>query len=215
MTVKHTLIALTALLLTTACSAQDAGPSAQHYTEGDQYVTIASPQRYSDKGKVEVVEVFSYGCIHCAHFAPYMDKLEKSLPKGVVVHYVPAIFSQAWVPYARAFFAAKELGVVKATHDEVFKAKFQYNYPLNSLGDLADFYARHGVDRKAFLRAAKSPATNHKLAADLRLTQRWGVMATPTIVVDGKYRSNHIESYDELVAMTRWLVERELKSKKH
>ena len=214
MTIKRTLVILGGLLLSTACSAQNANPAAP-YAEGNQYVTIASPQRYSDKGKVEVVEVFSYGCIHCAHFAPYMDKLEKSLPKGVVVHYVPAIFSQAWVPYARAFFAAKELGVVKTTHDKVFKAKFQYNYPLNTLGDLADFYARQGVDRKAFMRAATSSATNDKMKADLRLPQHWGVFATPTIVVDGKYRSNHIQSYDELVALTQWLVKRELKSKQH
>lgn len=209
---KRITFSLCLLLLTTACSAQD--NSKAPYTDGNQYVTIASPQRYSDKGKVEVVEVFSYGCIHCAHFAPYMDKLEKSLPEGVVVHYVPAVFSQAWEPYARAFYAAQELGVLKATHDEVFKAKFQYNYPINSLSDLADFYSRHGVKREAFLRAAKSAETDRRMAADTRLAQRWGVDATPTIVVDGKYRSNRIHSFDELVSLTRWLVKRELASKK-
>ncbi len=212
---KRTLAILGALLLTTACSAQDTGSAAPPYTNGDQYVTIASPQRYSDQGKVEVVEVFSYGCIHCAHFAPYMEKLVHSLPKGVAVRYIPADFSPAWEPYARAYYAAQELGVAKATHLAVFKAKFQLNYPMNSLDDLANFYARHGVDRKAFLRAAHSPETDRKLAADTRLIQRWGVDGTPTIVVDGKYRSNHIRSYDQLVAMTQWLVKRELQAKRH
>lgn len=215
MFLKRTFVVLGALLLATACSAQDTGAAAPPYTNGDQYATIASPQRYSKQGKVEVVEVFSYGCIHCAHFAPYMEKLVHSLPKGVVVHYIPADFSPAWEPYARAYYAAQELGVAKANHLAVFKAKFQLNYPMNSLDDLADFYARHGVDRKAFLRAARSPETDRKLAADTRLIQRWGVDGTPTIVVDGKYRSNHIRSYDQLVAMTQWLVKRELQSKRH
>jgi thiol:disulfide interchange protein DsbA len=144
-----------------------------------------------------------------------MDKLAKSLPKGVAVHYIPAAFSPAWEPFARAFYAARKLGVLKATHDELFKAKFTYNYPVNSLNDLADFYARHGVNRAAFLRAAKSPATTRQMAADQRLIRRWGVDATPTIVVDGKYRSHRIHSLGELVSLTQWLVKRELKRDKN
>src|SRR5699024_9929327 len=121
--------------------------------------------------------------------------------------------SPAWEPYARAFYAARELGVLKKTHDDVFKAKFQYNYPMNSLGDLSCFYARHGFDKHAFLQAAKSAKTDKQLVADTRLIQGWGVNATPTIVVDGKYRSNRIHSFDELVSLTKWLVQRELKAK--
>ncbi len=212
---KRTFLALGMLLLVPACSAQDSNPATPRYTDGDQYVTIASPQRYSSKGKVEVVEVFSYGCIHCAHFAPYMEKLAKSLPKGVTVHYVPADFSPAWEPFARAFYAAQEFGVVKATHLEVFKAKFQYNYPMNSLQDFAAFYARHGVDPKAFLKAARSPRVDRELAANARLVRRWGVMATPSIIVDGKYRVAHVRTYPQVIAVTRWLVQRELNASKH
>lgn len=208
---KRISILLCSVLLASACSARDADHTAPRYADGDAYVTLPNPQRYSDKGKVEVVEVFSYGCVHCSHFAPYMDKLEKSLPDGVVVHYIPANFSRAWEPYARAFYAARELGVVESTHDALFKDKFSNNYPLNSLSDLAGFYARHGVDRDAFLKAANSEKTTRQMDADTRLIQQWHVDATPTIVVNGKYLSHDIKSYDELVDLTRWLVDRELK----
>lgn len=215
MYLKRTLAAMAALLLTTACLAQDASPTKAPYTNGDQYVTITSPQRYSDQGKVEVVEVFSYGCIHCAHFAPYMEKLRKSLPEGVAVHLIPADFSQQWEPFARAFYAAKQLGVVKDTHLAAFQAKFDKDYPMNSLQDFADFYARHGVDREAFLQAANSAKTDQEMAANNRLIRQWRIMGTPSIVVNGKYRSAHIQSYEQLVAMTKWLVQRELKAGKH
>src|SRR5699024_4717681 len=172
MYLKRTLALLGALLLTTACSAQGAGQAEPPYTNGDQYVTISSPQRYSDQGKVEVVEVFSYGCIHCAHFAPDMEKLRKSLPEGVAVHLIPADFNQQWEPYARAFYAAQQLGVVESTHLAAFRAKFDKKYPMNSLQDYADFYARHGVDRDAFLKAAHSARTDRELAANNRLIQK-------------------------------------------
>ena len=84
---------------------------------------------------------------------------------------------------------------------------------MNSLGDLAGFYSRHGVTRKAFLTAANSAETTRQMKSDFKLVRDWGVMGTPTIVVNGKYRSNRIHNYKELVNLTRWLVQRELGKK--
>jgi thiol:disulfide interchange protein DsbA len=39
------------------------------------------------------------------------------------------------------------------------------------------------------------------------------VDGTPTIVVDGKYRSANIKSFSELVDLTKWLVQQELNAK--
>ncbi len=203
------------LLLATACSAGSSGkdPGAP-YTDGVEYATIPGPaQRYSPVGKVEVVEVFSYGCIHCAHFAPTAEKLRAALPKGVVFKLVPAPFSAEWLPFARAYYAAKKLGVVDRTHLELFKEKFEQNYPLNTLDELADFYARQGVDRAEFMRIATSDEVTAQMKSDLALIQKWGVTGTPTIVVDGKYRSGDVRTLDQLSALTQWLVKRELGGK--
>ncbi|MEW9571998.1 thiol:disulfide interchange protein DsbA/DsbL [Rhodanobacter sp. Si-c] len=207
----RTLTLFTGLLLATACTAQSNADTVTPYTEGDQYVTLPAPyQRYSSEGKVEVVEVFSYGCIHCAEFSPIAEKLKEQLPKGVVFKLVPAPFSAEWLPFARAYYAAKQLGVVDRTHLELFKEKFAEHYPINSLDELADFYAREGVNRAEFMRLATSDAATAKLKADLALIQKWGVDGTPTIVVDGKYRVTHVQTLDELSAVTQWLAKREL-----
>ena len=201
-----TLIA--GLALASACTAQSGTPP---YTEGEQYVTLPGPhQRYSSEGKVEVVEVFSYGCIHCAEFAPIAEKLKEQLPKGVVFKLVPAPFNAEWLPFARAYYAAKQLGVVDRTHLELFKAKFVEHYPINTMDELADFYAREGVNRAEFMRIATSDAATAKLKADLALIQQWGVDGTPSIVIDGKYRVTHVQTLDELSAVTQWLAKREL-----
>ncbi|HET7330640.1 thiol:disulfide interchange protein DsbA/DsbL [Dyella sp.] len=230
------LLLAAGLLLTAACSAHNdtdgssvSAPASAtsstkaavgSYTEGKQYVRIKSTQQAS--GPVAVVEVFSYACPHCAEFAPHMDKLRASLPKGVQVRYMPAIFSPAWEPYARAFYAAKQLGVLDQTHDALFKA-MQENYPLNSLEDLAAFYARHGVDRQKFLDTANSRQTDAMIDADQALEKSWGIDATPTLVVGhlqgnapdapmvADYRSNEVQSFDELAKLGDWMVKKEQK----
>jgi len=208
----HVLTLLGGLLLTSACTAQSSAPAP--YTEGNEYVTLPGPhQRYSSDGKVEVVEVFSYGCIHCAHFAPIAEKLRKELPAGVVFKLVPAPFSTEWVPFARAYYAAKQLGVVDRTHLQLFDAKFAQNYPINSMDELADFYAREGVDRAQFMRIATSDATTTQLKSDLALIQKWGVDGTPSIVVDVKYKVTNIQTLDELAAVALWLAKREQSGK--
>lgn len=206
------LTLLAGLLLASACTAQSGAPAP--YTEGNQYVTLPTPsQRFSSEGKVEVVEVFSYGCIHCAQFAPAAEKLRKQLPAGVEFKLLPAPFSAEWLPFARAYYAAKQLGVVERTHMALFDAKFVRHYPINSMDELADFYAREGVDRAEFMRVATSPEATAKLKEDLALIQKWQVDGTPTIVVNGKYRVAAVHSYDEMVAVTQWLVKRELAGK--
>ncbi|TPG06468.1 thiol:disulfide interchange protein DsbA/DsbL [Rhodanobacter glycinis] len=208
----HVLALSAGLLLASACTAQSSAPAP--YTEGSEYVTLPGPhQRYSSEGKVEVTEVFSYGCIHCAQFAPIAEKLRKQLPAGVTFKLLPAPFSAEWLPFARAYYAAKQLGVIDRTHLALFAAKFGQNYPINSMDELADFYAREGVDRAEFMRIATSAETTAKLKSDLELIRKWQVDGTPTIVVNGKYRVAGVHSYDEMAAVAQWLANRELSGK--
>ena len=230
-----TLLAL-GLVLTAACSAHNdadtaATPAAAtpapavtaQFTAGKQYVTLALPAgQAAPTGALEVVEVFSYGCPHCAEFAPYMDKLRAQLPAGGEVRYMPAVFNAAWMPYAQAFYAAQQLGVLKQTHDKVFQAMLEH-YPLNSLTDLADFYARHGVDKAKFMAAATNAQTTQQMAADQKTEMGWGIDATPTIVVGRRasdardapfvalMRSSDINSYAQLQQVGLWMAQQAAK----
>ncbi len=208
----HVLLLSSGLLLASACTAQSGTPAP--YTDGKEYVTLPGPhQRYSNEGKVEVTEVFSYGCIHCAKFAPLAEKLRKQLPAGVQFKLMPASFSAEWLPFARAYYAAKQMGVVDRTHLLLFAAKFSDNYPINSMDDLADFYARQGVDRAEFMRIATSAETTAKMKSDLALIQKWQVDGTPALVINGKYRIANVQTLDEMSAVATWLAKRELAGK--
>ncbi len=210
MSIKPMLIAV-GLLLAGLGQAQAApGYSMVLYQQGVQYQRIEPVQPLqAEHGKIEVVEVFSYACPHCWEFESYAREIQKKLPKDAVFRMVPAVFSPMWEPYARAFYAAQRLGVLKQTHKALFVALHVRHEPLYSLRQLAGFYAHYGVKPAAFLKVANSDAVSKEMMRNLRLERAWGIDATPTIVVNGAYRSARIQSYQQLVDLTLWLVKQE------
>lgn len=212
------LVALTAcLLLASACSAQpSAEAAAPTWQEGKNYWTIEPALATQSGDKVEVTEVFSYACPHCAEFQPWADKLKASLPAGAVYVYKPAVFFEQWEPYARAYVAASAMGVSDKAHQALFDALHRDRQPIRTLDDLARFYAGYGVKPAEFLATAQSFMVNSKLSADVAWERQAGVAGTPTIIVAGKYRTevSAAGGHQALIDLVDWLVDRELAARK-
>src|SRR5207342_2793656 len=103
---------------------------------------------YAQGKRIEVAEVFSYACIHCSEFQPKVDAWLKTQPADVRYEYVPAVFQPVWEHFARAFLAAKLLGVLPRTHDLVFEAVHEdHAFKTGSLEEIADWYSSRGVNR--------------------------------------------------------------------
>lgn len=161
---------------------------------GTDYEILDPAQPTIGQGKLEVAEVFSYMCIHCAHFQPSVNTWKQHMPADVRWEYVPAAFGGPWDEFARAFYAAEILGVQPRTHDEAFKAiHVDRVIKTGSQEEIADLYAKWGVDRTKFLETMKSFGVTAKLNRGKQFAQRTGVTATPTIIVNGKYRVNVTE----------------------
>jgi thiol:disulfide interchange protein DsbA len=202
-----------------AASAVAATPAAKiNPVAGRDYWLIEPAQPVSDQ-RVIVTEVFSYACPHCAHFQPYAEELKAKLPKGATFQLLPAVFQDGWEPFARAFYTAQALGVLERTHQALFDAIHRDHAPLHTLADLAQhFYANYGVDPATFLSTASSFVIEGKLADAKQLVRDYQVDATPTLIIDGKYRvtanaENGI-GFAEMVQITLALVERELAAKR-
>jgi thiol:disulfide interchange protein DsbA len=180
---------------------------------GKDYVVLTPPQPTWGTGGVEVVEVFSYACVHCAQFQPLVNSWKRKLPAGVKFRYVPAVFGGVFDNAARAFFAAEAMGVQERTHDAVFKAMFiDKSIKGGSLDDFADLYASLGVNRAKFLQIMNSTTVSAKLNRAKQFAQRTGVNSTPTLVVNGKYRVTP-KSHEAGLQIADYLIARELASK--
>jgi thiol:disulfide interchange protein DsbA len=209
-------ILLAGLIAAAPAFAADAPASTTQWEAGKNYFVIDPPQPTATGDRVEVLEVFSYACPHCAHFQPYAEQLKQSLPPGVVFGYMPAVFNASWEPFARAFYTAESLGVVDETHQAMFDALHRDHLPMRSIEDLAGFYAQHGVDRAKFLATASSFEVESKLSRAAEIVRNDGVDGTPSVVVDGKYRvtGQSAGGYPQLIELVDFLAKKELDAKK-
>ena len=203
----------TVLLATPLVSAQ-ALP--EKYQAGKHYFLIEPAQPTSSGNKVEVIEVFSYGCIHCAHFQPTVDEWKKKMPAGAAFSYMPAFFQPTFALFGRAYYTAEVLGVAEKAHADLFKAIFVEQKPLHSMDDIANWYAQYGVKADDFVKTATSFAVETKVNRANQMVKAYNVDGTPTIVVAGKYRVTgaSAEGYDKLFDVVNFLVAKELSQPK-
>jgi protein dithiol oxidoreductase (disulfide-forming) len=201
---------------------------AQTWKEGTHYFAVSPPQpRTVPAGKVEVMEVFSYGCPACNSFLPVMKQLKAALPANAQIAYLPASFmtNEDWPMFQRAYFAAQALGIADRTHDAMFNAIWntgelavtdptthQLKRPLPSIEDAAHFYSRvAGVKAEDFLATAKSFGVEAKMRmADAQIGASQA-LSTPTIIVNGKYRlqASTAGGYTQLIELVKYLVAKE------
>jgi len=204
------LLALVALALPLWGAAADRKAPAP-LVEGSDYELIEGGAPFAPlPGKVEVAEVFGYSCPHCAHFEPALARWKATLPRNATFVAVAAPFGGMWMPFARAYYAARILGVAERSHADVFKAVHDTGaLPHNPSGDeLATFYAHYGVAPAKFLETYAGPAVDAQMARARAFIQRSGVDGTPTLVVAGRYRVLGANQQDSLrIAMQ--LVQRE------
>ncbi len=205
-----------------------ASPAAQQWQEGKNYFVVTPAQRTSvPPGKVEVTEVFSYGCPYCYQIQGFITKLKAALPANAQLVYLPASFipRENWPMFQRMYFAAQALGIDEKTHAAVFDAVWKtgelaisdsqtqrLKTSMPTLNDAARFYAKvAGVKEADFLGAANSFSVDAKMrAADATIVGAQA-LSTPTFLVNGKYRLNaeSAGSYDNVIELVKFLVARE------
>lgn len=199
------LLALSLCLLAPAALAQVAG-----LKQDVDYALIADGQPYRPlDGKVEVAEVFAYGCHHCADMAPKLEAWKRSLPANVRLTYVPAVWRDNNPPWVQAFFAAEAAGATAVSHAPMFRAlHVDRSLPMNAtLTELAGFYGGlAGVNAKAFAAALRDTAAlDAKAKAAYAFVQRSQIEGTPSLVINGRYRVLG-DSHEALMANAARLV---------
>jgi len=197
--------------------------SALAIDEGFEYNLVKPAMTTSNPAKVEVVEMFWYGCPHCNDFEPTLNKWLETKPDNVNFVRIPAIFRESWIPHARAYYTAEALGVVDKIHSAFFKAVHKDRQRLATQKEIAAFFVIHGVKQEAFDQAWNSFVVQSRVKRAITLTRRSGIKGVPAMLVNGKYRTSATEasinnpggaSNDDMINVVNFLVKKEAKQLK-
>lgn len=156
---------------------------------GRDYELLSPPQATETGKKIEVLEIFSYGCPHCFDLEADFTQWAKQLPKDVEVRRLPAIFRDSWSPLAKAYYAFETLGLTERLHGEFFNAIHVKHARFDNDNDVLDWVEKQGVNRKSFSDAYFSFAVQSKALRARQLSKAYGITGVPAVIVDGKYRA--------------------------
>lgn len=188
----------------------------QRFVEGKEYQVIKTASVDKTPGEVKVIEFFSYGCPGCYHFESVLDTWLASKPKDVVFERIPVIFHQGWDVYAKAYYVANSMNLLAKIHQSLFDAIHKQNQTLADEQSMADFFAKHGVNRQDFInRYEFMPLIGAQLEKSERLVQAYGIYEIPTLVIDGRYRTNIAMVNGDpqrFFALLDYLIQKERKS---
>ncbi len=125
---------------------------------------------------------------------------------------VPVAFRDDLLPHTKIFYALESIGKLDAMHTKVFNAIHVDRKRMLDPNEIADFMAKNGIDRKAFLDAYNSFSVTTNAQRANKIADAYKIDGVPTVVVQGKYvtspsvagtKASAIQTMDYLVTQVR------------
>jgi thiol:disulfide interchange protein DsbA len=110
--------------------------------------------------KIEVTEIFWYGCIHCYHMEPVIDAWVKKLPADVVFKRLPGLPNPSW--------------------DKTLN-------PTDEAAAIAWMTKKSGLDKSKVEAAFKSFSMNNNLNRAAQTFKASGATGVPSLIIDGQF----------------------------
>ena len=182
------------------------------YEEGKHYTVIKTPVRTITPGKIEVSEVFWYGCSHCFSFEPSLEAWSKVAPADVALIKVPAIWRDVMNLHARMYFAVENLGLYKKANMKIFEAmNTGSKKKFSNENEIAEYMTQFGVTKEEFLKVFNSFSVKSQAQQADSRARGFGISSTPSMVVNGKYlvSPRSAGSHEDMLKVVNYLVDKE------
>ncbi len=195
-------------------------PREWKFSEGKHYHRLVPTQpTVGGADKIEVAEIFWYGCPHCFTFEPAINGWAENVPANARFIRIPAVWNSLARLHGRLYYTEEVLARIdkladpKAFHAAVFNEFHRRSNKLTSEDAIQKLFQRYGVSKADFLNAWNSFEVNQKVRVASDLVKRYNVTGVPAVVVNGKYRTgagpNDAGSVTALLAVIDELIERE------
>jgi protein dithiol oxidoreductase (disulfide-forming) len=179
-----------------ANSAPAAALANSRWIAGTNYRPLTPPQPTNvAKDKVEVVEVFWYGCNHCYALEPVLKSWEKTKPGYIEFVKVPVVWGPQHKQHARLFYTLEALKRPDL-HAKVFDEFHQRGNMLLGNNEAEGralhlkFARANGISEADFDQAYDSFDVDQKTTRAEQLTRRYQVDGVPRVIINGKFSTD-------------------------
>ena len=195
------------LVIALAAAPASASLAPLAFAQQPPFLELNPPQPVETADKIEVLEFFWYGCIHCYNLEPKIETWLKTLPKDVEFRRVPAVFNERWAHDAAIFYTFEALGLLDKLHRPFFDAIHRDRLRSDNAQALSAWLQKQGVDTKKFETTLKSFGVQSKTKRAIRMTTAYKIDGTPAMTVHGRYvvpsSEAMLENVNRVVAAVR------------
>jgi thiol:disulfide interchange protein DsbA len=156
---------------------------------GKDFDRTAQAIANENPNKIEVVELFWYGCGHCHHMETPLNAWLKKLPADVTFKRIPGLPNQSWAPMAKTFYALETLGLLEKLHTPLFDAihKQKSLNPTDEKAAIEWVTKQSGLDKIKVEDAYNSFSTNANLKRAANVFRASGATGVPSLVINGQF----------------------------
>jgi len=170
------------------------------WVAGKNYIPVTPAQQTdSPSGKVEVIEVFWYGCPHCYAIDPLIENWRKTKPDYIDFKRVHVTWQEMHRAHAHLFYTLVALGKEEALHKDVFEVMhtdashqgnlmFMQGNAQETQSTMQQYAKSKGIPEADFSAAWGSFSVQSNLQRADDIVRRYAVDGVPMFLINGKYK---------------------------
>lgn len=190
--------------------------AAEMWVKGTHYTELAVPVETRDPSKIEVLELFWYGCPHCFEFNKLLPAWEKTLAEDVDFHLMPTMFP-GWEIHANAFYAAEFLGVLDKLHQPLFDQIVAKPKNFQKVEDFKPIFVANGVSAEDYDKVFKAEGfrkiskVEEAMNTAKKRLKEYRISGVPALIVNGKYKiaAGEAGGMENMLKVASFLVQKE------
>ena len=212
---RISFISALVLSLLIGCSSEEQtsmpASSGEKFSPGIHYEVLDNPTSVRDPSKIEVTEVFWFGCNHCYALEPYIADWKKEMSTDVAFIKSPATWNEMLRKHASIYYTAKALGIEQQFVPAAFNTIQNEGRMLTGNTELEYFFRGFNVDKDQYKAVSTSFGVRNAVDQADKEMKQWQVTGVPSLVVNGKYIVSASRSVrtDQLFDVVDFLVEKE------
>ena len=177
--------------------------------EGEDYTLLDDPIRARTRDAREIIEYFSYRCIHCKNFESILEDWLTEIPKNTSFERQHVVFSSSDELYARTHIVLQDDPNYLELHQRFFSAIHDRQKRFNDLDDLTAYFEDSDIDTARFTRDFNSPSVSRQLQNNRNRQAQSQLSATPSLLVSGKYIISMSNGQQRALEIASELIDRE------